>query len=154
MSFLFGAMDLNSIVRLCILFLMFTSLFLVGCSFSSVENPKEQSNGPVASTDDSNQSAENSDKNTKEKIAKHMQLNGTILYQQLEGGFFGFISDSGDKYLPIGLAKQFKQNGLKVKLVATKIEDIVTTQQFGQSIKVIEVTVIDKSKVSPAQKDL
>lgn len=154
MSFLIGAVNLNNIVRLCILFLMFISLFIFGCSFSSVENPKEQSNGPVASTDNSNQTAENSDKNAKDKIVKHLQLNGTILYQQLEGGFFGFISDSGDKYLPIGLATQFKQNGLKVKLVATKIEDIVTTQQFGQSIKVIQVTVIDESKVSPAQKDL
>ncbi len=88
------------------------------------------------------------------KVEKHMELTGTIVYQNLEGGFYSFISDHGDKYMPFGLASEHKQNGLIVKLIVRKVEDTVSYQQFGEHVEVLNVEVLSSKGVVPKNKDL
>ncbi len=39
---------------------------------------------------------------------------GTIRHVQLEGGFFGIVADSGERYLPENLDQDFQQDRLRV----------------------------------------
>ncbi len=85
-----------------------------------------------------------------EKVAPDaiITLQGQVLYQAFEGGFFGFVAVNGDKYLPSGLAKEYRKNGLIIEIKAEKMEQLLTFQQFGQNIKVLEVKILDSSKVT------
>lgn len=85
---------------------------------------------------------------------QHMILKGQILHQQMEGGFYGFIAENGDKYMPTGLQKKFRKNGLIVELKVELMPDTITTQQFGEVIKILEIKVLDSSKVSTPDKSL
>jgi hypothetical protein len=79
--------------------------------------------------------------------ANIMTLTGQIKYQKIEGGFYGFIANNGDKYMPSGLKSEYRLNGLIVELKVEAIEGMVTTQQFGKLVKVLEIKVLDASKV-------
>ena len=74
-------------------------------------------------------------------------LIGQIRYQNFEGGFYGFIANNGDKYMPSGLPPEHRKNGLVVEIQAQPITGLVTTQQFGKVIKIVDIKVIDTSKV-------
>ena len=51
-------------------------------------------------------------------IEQRIDGNGTIHYEDLEGGFYGIMADSGERYLPINLNDTFKIDGLRVKFSA------------------------------------
>ena len=91
--------------------------------------------------------------NKTEKDA-HMIITGQVLYQTMEGGFYGFVANDGRKYMPSGLAKQYRKNGLILEISAQLMPDILTTQQFGEVIKVLEVKVIDESQVSDGHQSM
>ncbi|MFT4653508.1 MAG: hypothetical protein ACJA0G_002225 [Kangiellaceae bacterium] len=78
---------------------------------------------------------------------KQMVITGQILYQNFEGGFYGFIANNGDKYMPSGLKSEHRKNGLIVEMKVELITDRVTTQQFGKLVKVLEIKVLDTTKV-------
>ena len=92
------------------------------------------------------------DTNKQKKAANMLTLQGQIVYQTMEGGFYSFIADDGGKYTPMQLPKAHQQHGLIVQLDAEVMHDVMTTTQFGQVIKVHDVTVLDASKVSPLPK--
>jgi hypothetical protein len=73
-------------------------------------------------------------------------LQGQILFQQMEGGFFGFIDESDNKYTPIGMDKANLRHGLVIQLTGKLLPNMITTTQFGQVIKVESVVIIDESK--------
>ena len=77
-----------------------------------------------------------------------LRLTGRIVYQQMEGGFYSFISKDGSKYTPIKLPKEHKRNGLEVEIEARPLYDLMTTSQFGTAIEIISVKVLDDSGVS------
>jgi hypothetical protein len=93
------------------------------------------------------------DTNKQKKAANMLTLQGQIVYQTMEGGFFSFIANDGGKYTPMQLPKAHQQHGLIVELQAQVLHDVITTTQFGQVIKVIDVKVIDESKVSTIPKE-
>jgi len=51
---------------------------------------------------------------------------GTIKYINLEGGFYGIVSDDGKNYDPINLPEEFKKDGLKVSFEAEKSNAFAT----------------------------
>jgi hypothetical protein len=82
------------------------------------------------------------------KEDKTMILTGQIRYQNFEGGFYSFIANDGKKYMPSGLKEEHRKNGLIVEMKVQPITDRMTTQQFGTLVKVLEIKIIDDSKVS------
>ncbi|HBY85789.1 MAG TPA: hypothetical protein DEO86_07945, partial [Colwellia sp.] len=56
----------------------------------------------------------------------------TVKYYDFEGGFYGLISQTGDKLLPMNLAKQYKLQGTILKVKGELIKDMMTIQQWGQ----------------------
>jgi hypothetical protein len=68
-----------------------------------------------------------------------MTMTGTITYIDLEGGFYGIIADSGDRYFPINLDQQYKVNNLKVRIEGKIRKDVITTAMWGTPLEILKI---------------
>lgn len=120
---------------------------------SSDEAPAEFDASKTSSNITTKALAENDTINKGQQDKNKMTLTGQVLYQDFEGGFYGFIAKNGDKYQPIGLGKAYRQHGLVIQIEAHEMPDMASTQQFGKIIKVLSVKVIDDTKVKPSDQN-
>jgi len=67
------------------------------------------------------------------------EIRGTISYIQLEGSFYGIITDDGKNLDPINLADEYKQNGLKVWLIYKEREDLASYHMWGTLIEIVKI---------------
>lgn len=67
---------------------------------------------------------------------------GTVTHVELEGGFFGIVTDDGTRYLPLDLPEEYRTDGMRVTFTAVPAEDTATIQQWGTPI---EITAIDEA---------
>lgn len=65
---------------------------------------------------------------------------GTVVYQNLEGGFYGIIADDGTPYLPLNLPDEFAQDNLSVTFTGVVKEDVMTIQQWGTPLEITEIS--------------
>ena len=72
----------------------------------------------------------------------HDLLTGTVLHQDIEGGFFGIVGDDSVKYDPVELAPAFQKDGLRVKFSA-RPTNATTMHMWGKAVEL-------KSIESPA----
>ncbi|UUX91450.1 YgdI/YgdR family lipoprotein [Methanoplanus endosymbiosus] len=86
----------------------------------------------------------NSSESTIWKDAPDVDINtdGTVTYVDLEGGFYGIISNDGTKYYPLNLGEDIKKDGLKVRFLADTKDDIMTVQQWGIPVEIISIKEI------------
>ncbi len=70
----------------------------------------------------------------------------TIQYMELEGGFFGLITDKGEKLLPMNLATEYRQVGAIVKVQGQLLTDMMTIQQWGTPFKITKIELIKAGK--------
>ncbi|MBS1272172.1 MAG: hypothetical protein MAGBODY4_01311 [Candidatus Marinimicrobia bacterium] len=68
---------------------------------------------------------------------------GTIRYIDLEGGFYGIIADNGERYDPLNLPEEFKQDSLRVKFTAVEAKEQASFHMWGT---IVEITRIEKVK--------
>jgi len=71
---------------------------------------------------------------------------GTIKFMEFEGGFFGIVTDKGEKLLPMNLAKKFHQVDAKVKIQGKLVTDMMTIQQWGTPFKITKIELIKAGK--------
>ena len=67
------------------------------------------------------------------------EIRGSIVYKDLEGGFFAIKGDDGRIYDPINLPDPFKKDGLKVKVYAKLRKDMGSIYMVGDIIEIIDV---------------
>ncbi len=135
--------------------LMFTSaLALVACT-------QEESNKDVTMVDKEKQMEAKTESMPKELVAEpvtqaeavegivkgEVSMKGSIIYKDLEGGFYAFIAENGDRYTLHGLDETYQKNGLVVEVEGTPKPDMMTFTQFGTVLQVSSVKVLDTSKV-------
>ena len=53
-----------------------------------------------------------------------IKISGKIVYENLEGGFWGIEGDNGQQYRPVNMPEQLKTIGKKVKLTATEVDEM------------------------------
>lgn len=69
-----------------------------------------------------------------------IQVNGTVLYVNLEGGFWAVRGDDGVTYDPMnGLASQFRRENLRVTLIGKVRNDIGGIHMTGPVIEVLSI---------------
>ena len=66
----------------------------------------------------------------------------TVKYLDFEGGFYGLVSQCGDRLLPMGLPKEYKIEGTTLRVKGHLLTDMMTTQQWGEAFKVVEFELI------------
>lgn len=116
-------------ILLNIIFLLVTS----GCSPVSEDIMKT----PVKSLNDT--STIKAQANVWQKV--------TVNYYSFEGGFYGLVTSTGSKLLPMNLAQKFKVPGTVLKIKGEMIEDMITIQQWGKPYKISDVELITLGKV-------
>lgn len=76
---------------------------------------------------------------------------GTVKYMDLEGGFYGIFTESGGKYLPLNMDKEFRSNGAVIQFKGKVQHNMNTIQQWGTPIKLSEVKLIKAgSNINPS----
>ena len=66
----------------------------------------------------------------------------TVKYFNLEGGFYGLISEKGGRLLPMNLPTKYKVNGTILRVKGRPINNIVTIQQWGKPFEVSEIELV------------
>ena len=133
-------------MRFSVLFFM---VALSGCMHTDAESHHGDNQKSVVAQPVNTQSPEETDmQNVTEKLKEaYFTVKGTIVYKNLEGGFYGLDADNGRKYLPHGLAMKYRKNGLVVEVSGTIEKEMMSFKQYGEILKVKSVTVIDDTKV-------
>jgi len=119
--------------------IVFMSVFLFGC-------PQEK---PNATNSSDTKLVEK--KPTPEKPAiqaneiqkmTNLTYKGTVHFLQMEGGFYGIITDKGEKLLPMNLDKQYLIHGTIIHFSGSFVKDMMTIQQWGTPFKIKQVELI------------
>ncbi len=69
---------------------------------------------------------------------------GTVRFNPIEGGFYGIESDTGERYDPINLHKEFQVDGLRVRFEGRKREDMASFHMWGTLIEIIKIEKLNK----------
>ena len=117
-------------VMLCMLISLITPLCVTPSDIPSVEQNK--TNNSV--TD--NRADPGSGNNTP------VNGTGTVKYQDIEGGFYGIISDNGEKYLPDNLPPAYSSDGTRVQFTVLPLNDTVSIMMWGQPVTILSITAL------------
>jgi hypothetical protein len=69
-------------------------------------------------------------------------IEGNVRYLNLEGGFWGIAGIDGNNYLPVNLDKEYKTDGIYVRIRAQVLRDQANAQLWGTPIKIVSIKVI------------
>ncbi|PIW70075.1 MAG: hypothetical protein COW08_03730 [Ignavibacteriales bacterium CG12_big_fil_rev_8_21_14_0_65_30_8] len=64
---------------------------------------------------------------------------GTVIYLNLEGGFYGIIGDNGKHYDPQNLPDNFKRDSLRVSFEYKVSENQVSVHMWGELIEIVKI---------------
>lgn len=84
-----------------------------------------------------------SHKNVQKPEVNNRFISGTINYIDLEGGFYGIITDEGIKYNPVNLPEEFKSDRLQVRFTGTPDPKAVSVHMWGVVFRIWDMEVID-----------
>ncbi|WP_022835681.1 hypothetical protein [Salisaeta longa] len=99
-----------------------------------------------SSVDDSNVPVANDGANdTLPAPEDAISATATVRYIDLEGGFYGLVTQDSVRYQPVALDEAFRQDGLTVRFRAVP-RNVMTAQMWGTPIEIIE---IERLKIDP-----
>ena len=75
-------------------------------------------------------------------IKASLEDTGTVKYVNLEGGFYGIVSDNGQKLDPVNLKDEFKKDGLRVKFVYSLKKAGANIHQWGKIVEILSIRKI------------
>jgi hypothetical protein len=61
---------------------------------------------------------------------------GTVLWVDLEGGFYGILGDDGQQYDPLNLPMEYQVHGLRVTFAARIRDDLASAHMWGYLITI------------------
>ncbi len=70
----------------------------------------------------------------------------TVTYIPHSGGFYGLITEKGEKLLPINLPEAFRNDGTLVNVYGKKSPNIVTYHKWGTAFDVKQVNLIKEKE--------
>ncbi len=76
-------------------------------------------------------------------VKKNHKAIGTVIFKDLEGGFYGIITDDDKKLLPLNLNKSFKVNNLRIEFNYTESDKVFTIFMWGKPVEVSNVKILD-----------
>ena len=80
-------------------------------------------------------------KPTVNKVNKGM-MTATVKYIDLEGGFYGLMTEDGQKLLPMNLPKEYLKEGTVIQFQAITADGMASTQQWGTMVELKSVKLI------------
>lgn len=77
---------------------------------------------------------------TVELDAQTLSFTGRVEKVDLEGGFFGIITDDGRKLDPGGLPASVQRHGQRVQGKARVLTDVMTIRMWGTAVEILEIS--------------
>jgi len=71
----------------------------------------------------------------KERGRSTVSGKGIIVHVDLEGGFYGIVSETGERYDPLDLPDEFREDSISVYFEGTPKENMVTFRQWGTALE-------------------
>lgn len=65
-----------------------------------------------------------------------MRITGKVVYQNLNGGFWGIVANNGNEYLPINMPEQLKKEGATVAVQLQEV-DMMSMYMWGTTVRII-----------------
>ena len=65
-------------------------------------------------------------------------VTGTVRYIDVEGGFYGIVTDDGKKLDPVNLPQEFRKDGLRIRARVEPLQDRVSIRMWGTPVRIIE----------------
>jgi heat shock protein HslJ len=62
---------------------------------------------------------------------------GTVVYMDLEGGFYGIVADDGTRYLPDTLPASCRVDGIRVKFTGMEKTGVASIYMWGKSLRIL-----------------
>ena len=76
------------------------------------------------------------------RVPTRMRIQGTMSFQEIEGGFWGVIAHDGARYVPVDpVPEQFKQDGLRVN-VTVRPASVLGTTMWGSYVHVDTIEMV------------
>ncbi len=127
--------------------LLGTLIFLLTACSEPVEKTQKAQSAPEsqAVADNSNattEAIENDELPLKVEGQEKVWRTATVKYFDLEGGFFGLITEDGQRFLPTNLKRDFRQQDAVVKFQGVIKPTTKTIQQWGTPIRIIKMELI------------
>ncbi|GAC13532.1 hypothetical protein [Aliiglaciecola lipolytica] len=117
-----------------------TVLFIAGCSGTDTADSKQE-----LPTEANAKVQKNNRSDAPQEDTEMLTITGTIVHKNLEGGFFGLDANDGKKYMPKGMNKELLRHGMIVQVKGYVLSDVLTFQQYGEVLKVVEAIKVDDS---------
>jgi hypothetical protein len=73
------------------------------------------------------------------QVKDTIELQGTVVKKDLEGGFFAIDGDDGKTYEPINLPDVFRKNGIRVKTTVRIRKDVGSIHMVGNIVEILEI---------------
>lgn len=68
-----------------------------------------------------------------------LSFSGEVVYVDLEGGFFGIVTDQGKRLDPRALPESVRKDRLRVTGKANVLVDVMTFRMWGTPVDIIEI---------------
>ncbi len=86
------------------------------------------------------------DQRVKDRVLKNLtpvrqfiKGEGTVVFVNLEGGFFGIVADDGSRYLPDTLPSSCRAEGTRVSFRGFLRQDVSTIQMWGKPLRIVSI---------------
>ncbi len=122
-----------------LIFAALLTLSVTGCITNEETESEitENTQTPTEHTEETNEMASD---------MKQLAMTGTVHFLEMEGGFYGIITDKGVKLLPMGLDKEYMVSGTIINFDGEFVKDRATIQQWGQLFRVKSIKLIKMGK--------
>ena len=71
--------------------------------------------------------------------ADTVEIQGTVVHKDLEGGFYAIEGDDDRTYDPINLPDSFKKNGQRVRATVRYKNDVAGIHMAGDIVEIVEI---------------
>jgi heat shock protein HslJ len=69
-----------------------------------------------------------------------LEFTGTVRWRELEGGFYAIDADDGRKFEPLNLSRDFRVDGLRVRVIAKPRPDMASIRMYGTPIEIVRIS--------------
>ena len=70
-------------------------------------------------------------------------ITGSIVYMDLEGGFYGIKGDDGNNYDPLNLSSEYQKHGIRIKASISFEKNVSSIRMWGKIIRINRIMLLE-----------
>ena len=78
-----------------------------------------------------------------EQIWEGTIITGSIVYMDLEGGFYGIKGDDGNNYDPLNLSSEYQKDGIRIKASISFEKNVSSIRMWGKIIHINQIMLLE-----------